>query len=29
MLEVPKERWKGDDGQIRGVSWDHTPVKII
>ena len=28
MLDVPKERQKGDDGFIRGVSWDNTPVKM-
>ena len=26
MLEVQRSRWKGDDGQIRGASWDHSPA---
>ena len=26
MLEVPKERWKGDGGKIRYVSWDHISI---
>ena len=26
MLEMQRSRWKGDDGQIRGASWDHIPA---
>ena len=27
MLEVPKERCKGDDGWMRGVSWDQNSAR--
>ena len=26
MLEVQRQRWKGDDGRIKGVSWGHIPA---
>lgn len=29
MLKRPKERQKGDEGWIKGLSGDHAPVKII
>ena len=27
LLEVPKERCKGDDGWMRGVSWDQNSAR--
>ena len=28
MLGVQKQRWKADDGMIRGVSWDQMTTQI-